>query len=285
MPDFSRLARRAMTLLELLVVVAIIAALLGLLLPAVQRVREAAARVSSTNNMKQITLAMHGYAGDRSGYLPLCDGFEYDNSEFRFSHHTMLLPYLDQGAAYQKFQDALTRYPDGKVSMKSTFQLRIFVSPADFSVSRMPNSDYSVCSYPANAQVFTPAANINTIPDGTSNTIAHAEHYAWECGGTVWFSWLSGNLTPPMSTLWPGTFADPMVGAELPVGGVPPSVTFQVRPSLQECDPKLAQTPHSGGMLVSLLDGSVRTLSPGMSPATYWAAVTPTGGETLGRDW
>jgi hypothetical protein len=48
------------------------------------------------------------------------------------------------------------------------------------------------------------------------------------------------------------------------------------------CDPTVAQTPHSGGMLVGLADGSVRTLSSGMSTSAYWAAVTPLGGEVFG---
>jgi len=65
------------------------------------------------------------------------------------------------------------------------------------------------------------------------------------------------------------------------VGGL----TFQVRPALSDCDPRLAQTPHREGMLVSLGDGSVRTLAAGMSGTTYWAAVTPAAGEVLGLDW
>jgi hypothetical protein len=47
----------------------------------------------------------------------------------------------------------------------------------------------------------------------------------------------------------------------------------------------LAQTPHPGGMLVALADGSVRSLAPHLSGATWWAACTPNGGETLGQDW
>ena len=54
---------------------------------------------------------------------------------------------------------------------------------------------------------------------------------------------------------------------------------------MSDCDPHLAQTPHSGGMLAAMCDGSVRTLAGGMSPATYWGAVTPDGGEVLGSDW
>jgi len=50
------------------------------------------------------------------------------------------------------------------------------------------------------------------------------------------------------------------------------------------CDPSLAQTPHRGGMLVAMGDGSVRTVSPGVDVGIYWSAVTPAGGESGGLD-
>jgi hypothetical protein len=59
-----------------------------------------------------------------------------------------------------------------------------------------------------------------------------------------------------------------------------PASGFQVRPPA--CDPKLPQTPHRQGMQVSMADASVRLVRPGVSPATWYAAQTPAGGERLG---
>ncbi|HEY8504124.1 MAG TPA: H-X9-DG-CTERM domain-containing protein, partial [Gemmataceae bacterium] len=89
------------------------------------------------------------------------------------------------------------------------------------------------------------------------------------------------------------SFADAEAGDVVPVvtGNPPvaspsvPGKTFQVRPSVGDCDPSIAQTPHQGGMVIALADGSVRTVSGGISERTYWAAVTPNSGEVLGNDW
>ena len=64
-----------------------------------------------------------------------------------------------------------------------------------------------------------------------------------------------------------------------------PTDTFQIAPRIQDCDWTIAQTPHRTGMLAAMGDGSVRILGPGMSPSTYWGAVTPASGEVLGSDW
>src|ERR1700722_17658914 len=113
--------RSAMSLIQLLLVIALIAVLLGLLLPAVQKVREAAARIQTFNNLKQIVLATHAFAGDHSDRLPTIDG-DVGSPNYGDSLFVALLPYVDQGNLYQAAK-----------ADPSVFNVRValYISPSD----------------------------------------------------------------------------------------------------------------------------------------------------------
>src|SRR3954462_8027795 len=100
-PAVSRRATRpGFTLIELLVVIAIIAVLIGLLLPAVQKVREAAARSKCSNNLKQMALAWHNYESSYGKVL-----IAHELNPYKGGWLVKLLPYIEQDALYQQIQN------------------------------------------------------------------------------------------------------------------------------------------------------------------------------------
>src|SRR5438067_778923 len=93
--------RRGFTLIELLVVLTIVAVMVGLLLPAVQRVRESANRIRCSNNLKQIGLALHNYEARIGAFPPAGDYPIGHTSPDTYSVHARILPYLEQASVYQ----------------------------------------------------------------------------------------------------------------------------------------------------------------------------------------
>jgi prepilin-type N-terminal cleavage/methylation domain-containing protein len=255
----KRRRRAAFTMMELIVVIAILSIVLWLTLAAIMKVREAGMRIESTNNQKQIMLAVHNYTNDHGRQLPTIDGTGPNRNQ---SLPAVILPYLEQGG-------------------KGNRVILNYLSPADPTYGQALNANQTkVSSYPANARVFRYGNRFpQSILDGTSTTIGFAEHYA-NCNGVPFGIYV---LHPGLGN-WPhrATFADALdIGPRIP----PPKATFQVAPRTSACVPGMAQTPHPGGMLVGMMDGSVRQLSPGISPATYWGAVTPDGHEVLDNNW
>jgi prepilin-type N-terminal cleavage/methylation domain-containing protein len=271
--------RHGFTLLELILVLAIIAVLIGLLLPAIAKVRESGLRVESMNNLRQIGLGMHHVASGHGGLLPAVDsppgGLNYQLSPWVF-----LLSHIDE-SAYRAYRETTTHYAI----------IKLYHSPMDPTVPTSIRIGHMACSYALNATALADSPRLPaTFTDGTSNTVIVAEHYSHGCDGRTY---LMHDWQSPHGAGRRATFAD-RGDIQPATTGFPPVSrcdiagyhhTFQVRPSLSECRPDMAQTPHSSGMLAAMADGSVRTLARGMAETTYWAAITPNGGETLGGDW
>jgi prepilin-type N-terminal cleavage/methylation domain-containing protein/prepilin-type processing-associated H-X9-DG protein len=322
----SRTQRRCgFTLIELLVVIGIIAILIGLILPAVQKVREAAARVQCTNNLKQIVLATHN-CNDQMGHLPPAIGWYPASSPVAgsgwgstFFH---LLPYVEQGNLYQSSlmsgANNLGQNPGGRYYSGATgfgtanavgaHVVKTYVCPSDPSVpandvytDHVFGQPWAAGSYAGNFSIFGLAdSNYNIVnyqnasqiprsfPDGTSSTVLFAEKYA-QCGSSQ-IGLVRGNAWNWWASVdgTAGWLYHPFVAMSVGWGtGSGPQSIFQVQPTpfLSNCDPARASSGHTGGMNVALADGSVRFLPAGMSGMTWWAACTANGGEVLGNDW
>src|SRR5690242_13560852 len=162
----ARASRTGFTLIELLVVIAIIAILIGLLLPAVQKVREAAARTQCTNNLKQMSLAVINCADSHDTVLPPGDGLypnqqaaDYNSYASVFFH---ILPYIEQDNAYKAtLQQGDPHGQNGNFLTYTPFWNHLTVNAKTYKCPSDPGlsqgdagNNAGPSSYAYNAQVF-----------------------------------------------------------------------------------------------------------------------------------
>ena len=295
-------SRTAFTLIELLVVIAIIAILIGLLLPAVQKVREAAARAKCQNNVKQLSLAVHSYESTYAKVpamsIPLGNGTGTYGSIM-----VGLMPYLEQQALYDQHAAA-----NGITQAVGASVVTGFLCPSD------PNSaagtltvdvngtsgTWATTDYNANAAVFstpngtsrpdaaswdwqTPnSSTIVTIQDGSSNTIAFTERIV-DAEGMEVARDVSPDATVDAYKWTAPTFNN--YQAKYPGG----DFTWSFRsPQTGKTTGLIRWYPssaHTGVVICGIMDGSVRTVRDSITPATFWQASRPNDGTVLGDDW
>jgi prepilin-type N-terminal cleavage/methylation domain-containing protein len=305
-----RLRGKAFTLIELLVVIAIIAILISLLLPAVQKVREAAARIQCDNNLKQMALATHNYH-DSYRKLPPCWSPDSGGGTFNTgkwtagvnywgTYHYFILPFIEQKNIYNLGQFG-TNPPQYAAWANGAGQniIPIFICPSDpTNNSYIGRYGYASTDYAANLLVFDPRGPgtlLTAMPDGTSNTVILAERYmncAPSWGGVTDPQWAihpavvgHGWDTPVFGWRNVGIGYDPSFTNPAGGGNDPFNQPFQVGPTASACDWYVMQGAHTGTMQVALGDGSVRGVANGMSLQTWTWACTPNDGNPLPSDW
>jgi len=258
-----RNARAAFTLVELLVVITIIGILIALLLPAVQAAREAARRMSCTNNLRQMGIGLHNYHAALDCFPPggIEVGPAYPQGRM-FAWCVFLLPYIEQQPLYEQIR-LDKRYDAPENAAAAGTVLKVFLCPSASGGSRRLVQGRGATDYggiygerisgpnspPKGTMLYDRAISIAEIRDGTSNTLIVSEDAEWKDG-----QWISAlNVFDQAYAI-----------------NKAPDVENDIR------------SRHPGGANGLFCDGSVRFLKETMDLATLAAICTRARGEVVG---
>ena len=306
----SALHRRpAFTLIELLVVIAIIAILIGLLLPAVQKVREAAARMKCSNNLKQIGTAFHNYhsAYERfpCGFNATAASIDSESLGPGWGWAAIILPQLEQDNLHRQINFAVGIEDPFHTSVRRQV-LSVYRCPSDappqetFTVTNggSPIAEVAFANYVGVGGTFEvsgfPDTNtglmirdrtlknrgfrVTDITDGSSNTMLVTERNSKFSPQTTWVGAVTGTLVPPINPAYEEEESHILCTTNT---GVAADLRTPNNPLGHVED---ASSFHTGGINVLFGDGSVRFVRNTIAPATWEAIGTRTGGETVSLD-
>jgi prepilin-type N-terminal cleavage/methylation domain-containing protein len=298
--------RSAFTLIELLVVITVISILIGLLMPAVQKVREAANRISCMNNLKQIGLALHMYHDTTLSFPP---GYLYQPSTVSppgtvdpnapgWGWATFLLPYIEQDNLYKMIDRTVPVESPTYLTLRQG-PLKMYTCPSDreagiFDVLDLTNqvigpaatNSYAAC-FGANGLLDTnpdvgdgifyrnSTTRIADVYDGTSNTLAIGERAAL-FAQAPWAGVMTGGTV--RTTLGAPVFLSVIEPAQ----AMPLAQVFNHPLNDGSSEPFDFFSAHPGVLPVVFADGSVHGLATSTSLITLQALATRAGGETVG---
>jgi prepilin-type N-terminal cleavage/methylation domain-containing protein/prepilin-type processing-associated H-X9-DG protein len=301
--------RSGFTLIELLVVIAIIAILIGLLVPAVQKVREAAARIQCTNNLKQLGLAIHNHH-DAYKRIPYAQYASGDTD--RAGWIAMLMPFFEQPSKIVPYTSGITAAGYKNVAVPTNTPLALVICPSDGTRVDDSNSDGMTCYLAISApgthhrdfihaadskgmfvygyQYTTtpspkapppkfPPVTLQSVTDGTSNTLMLGERPPYPKDD--WGAWTYAEQDSFYGIgVTPGWFIYSTAenGSPCPTGTQYP---HEPQSPPTRCDLHHFWSKHTGGANWTFADGSVRFLTYNITPAMWVALATRAGGEVI----
>lgn len=287
-----KLSRHGFTLIELLVVISIISILIGMLLPAVQKAREAAARISCANNLKQLGLAMHNYAGTMEDRFP-----PSRQAEGLGTWAVIILPFLEQNNLYSQWNMGLPYFQQNNVARMSP--VKSYFCPSRRSAADSPTAsisgdfptttgstatnipgalgDYAIVIDPSGTDepsITTPnlsgsfqmgmvGYSLLSFTDGLSNTLLIGDkHVPINDAGIGW---------------WDCSMYD---GEYIQCSSRAASVSFPLTVNPQDTGWKFGSR-HLGVVMFCFGDGGVRSLPAGINPMTLQLLGTRNDGEVI----
>lgn len=290
--------RRAYTLIEVIIVIAIIATMISILLPAISKIRSASLRTQNQNNLRQIGLSFQMAIADNANRVPGLlnpDKTHEGASKGDQDPFGSILAYTEGAGAYPYFFDD----PPYGIGMPL---IKIFLCPTDPTLEKRKSIQAArfdrsgPTSYAANMHACAGHPSFpGSFVDGTTNTIAFSEGYhdtqkranLRTYRGPPIRIGLVTNLFPFDYTGDTSTFANANHFEVYPITrGNPvvttasiPGLTFQQTPRFEESDGRQVQSTQFNGLLVAMFDGSVRTINHHVSESAFWSLVTRAGGE------